>query len=86
MKHSTIINLTVLIFIGIIGILILLFANKKQEKKIEEIPIMLGVVKLTENTLTNAREIIELANKKKNIIMKKVLLIKRIFPFGILIK
>ena len=30
--------------------------------------------------------IIELANKKKNIIMKKVLLIKRIFPFGILIK
>ena len=37
MKHSTIINLTVLIFIGIIGILILLLANKKQEKKIEEI-------------------------------------------------
>ena len=31
---------------------------------------MLGGVKLTENTLTNAREIIELANKKKNIIMK----------------
>ena len=41
-----------------------------QEKKIEEIAIMLGGVKLTENTLTNAREIIELANKKKNIIMK----------------
>ena len=41
-----------------------------EEKKIEEIAIMLGGVKLTENTLTNAREIIELANKKKNIIMK----------------
>ena len=41
-----------------------------EEKKIEEVAIMLGVVKLTENTLTNAREIIELANKKKNIIMK----------------
>lgn len=41
-----------------------------EEKKIEEVAIMLGGVKLTENTLTNAREIIELANKKKNIIMK----------------
>ena len=41
-----------------------------EEKKIEEIAIMLGGVKLTENTLTNAREIIELANKKKNIIIK----------------
>ena len=41
-----------------------------EEKKIEEIAIMLGGVKLTENTLINAREIIELANKKKNIIMK----------------
>lgn len=41
-----------------------------EEKKIEEIAIMLGGVKLTENTLTNSREIIELANKKKNIIMK----------------
>ena len=41
-----------------------------EEKKIEEIAIMLGGVKLTENTLTNAREIIELTNKKKNIIMK----------------
>ena len=41
-----------------------------EEKKLEEIAIMLGGVKLTENTLTNAREIIELANKKKNIIMK----------------
>ena len=41
-----------------------------EEKNIEELAIMLGGVKLTENTLTNAREIIELANKKKNIIMK----------------
>ncbi len=41
-----------------------------EEKKVEEIAKMLGGVKLTENTLTNAREIIELANKKKNIIME----------------
>ncbi|MDO4534826.1 MAG: DNA repair protein RecN [Clostridium perfringens] len=41
-----------------------------EEKKIEEIAKMLGGVKLTKNTLTNAREIIELANKKKNIIME----------------
>lgn len=40
-----------------------------EEKKIEEIAIMLGGVKLTENTLTNAREIIELANKKKRILL-----------------
>lgn len=41
-----------------------------EEKKIEEIAKMLGGVELTENTLINAREVIELANKKKNIIMK----------------
>ena len=41
-----------------------------EEKKIEEIAKMLGGVKLTKNTLTNAKEIIELANKKKNIIME----------------
>jgi signal transduction histidine kinase len=57
MKHSTIINLTVLIFIGIIGILILLLANKKQEKKIEEINHYLKTInnrnyqlKIEENT------------------------------------
>ena len=42
-----------------------------EEKKIEEIAIMLGGVKLTENTLTNAREIIELANKKKEYYYEK---------------
>lgn len=41
-----------------------------EEKKIEEIAKMLGGVKLTKNTLANAKEIIELANKKKNVIMR----------------
>lgn len=41
-----------------------------EEKKIQEIAKMLGGVELTENTLTNAKEIIDLANKKKNDIME----------------
>lgn len=41
-----------------------------EEKKVEEIAKMLGGVKLTENTLTSAREMIEFANKEKNNIME----------------
>lgn len=42
-----------------------------EEEKIKEVGKMLGGVELTHNTLVNAQEMIELANKKKSVIKQK---------------